>query len=387
MAKPRVFVSSTYYDLRHIRADMKKFLQQYGFEPVLNETGSIPYHHLQPLDESCMQEAQQCHIFILVIGGRYGSAASDQHHLKHEDEQAQFYNKYISITRKEYRSAYEKTIPIYIFVEKNVFAEYQTWRKNRDNTSVRYAHADHSSIFEFVDEASTHYSNNATFLFDKFDDIVDILKEQWSGLFYNYLTQLQEKNENEKMIDSISKLEAVTNNIHNMLNTVGRKVLGDDEEYESIIKEQARKLVSFYAERIGNDLQFPNVPLSQVKDSELQSVVRALFEEFYDSEAFNQMWEAQNLAENDPTKSQRRERYNKQVHKLQAKVNLVNPTVARMSTKPGLAKTYITEIRPLLNKYPDLRPNFYKDIANTIFQNYSLSSSTIETAASVDKTD
>jgi len=43
MAKPRVFISSTYYDLKHIRADIDRFIKDQGFEPVLNEKGNIPY--------------------------------------------------------------------------------------------------------------------------------------------------------------------------------------------------------------------------------------------------------------------------------------------------------------------------------------------------------
>jgi hypothetical protein len=43
MAKPRVFVSSTYYDLRHIRASLETFIHSLGYEPVLSEKGNIAY--------------------------------------------------------------------------------------------------------------------------------------------------------------------------------------------------------------------------------------------------------------------------------------------------------------------------------------------------------
>jgi hypothetical protein len=35
---PRVFVSSTYYDLKHVRERIEKFIDNYGFEPVLFDT-------------------------------------------------------------------------------------------------------------------------------------------------------------------------------------------------------------------------------------------------------------------------------------------------------------------------------------------------------------
>ena len=42
MAKPRVFVSSTYYDLKHIRDRPEAFIESFGYEPVLFESGDIP---------------------------------------------------------------------------------------------------------------------------------------------------------------------------------------------------------------------------------------------------------------------------------------------------------------------------------------------------------
>ena len=43
MARPRVFVSSTYYDLKYVRADLQRFIENFGYDPVLNEKGHIPY--------------------------------------------------------------------------------------------------------------------------------------------------------------------------------------------------------------------------------------------------------------------------------------------------------------------------------------------------------
>ena len=37
MAVPRVFVSSTCYDLKYIRENLKYFIRSLGYEPVLSE--------------------------------------------------------------------------------------------------------------------------------------------------------------------------------------------------------------------------------------------------------------------------------------------------------------------------------------------------------------
>ena len=59
MAKPRVFISSTFYDLRHIRNDLDEFVSGLGFESVLSEKGDIAYEHDRPLDESCYREVNR----------------------------------------------------------------------------------------------------------------------------------------------------------------------------------------------------------------------------------------------------------------------------------------------------------------------------------------
>ena len=76
MAKPRIFVSSTYYDLKHVRSSLELFIESLGYEPVLSEKGDIAYTPEQALDESCYREASSADIFVLIVGGRYGSVAS-----------------------------------------------------------------------------------------------------------------------------------------------------------------------------------------------------------------------------------------------------------------------------------------------------------------------
>ena len=68
MAKPRVFVSSTFYDLKHIRSSLDIFIESLGFEPILSEKGDIAYSPDHPLDESCYREVQTADIFVLIIG-------------------------------------------------------------------------------------------------------------------------------------------------------------------------------------------------------------------------------------------------------------------------------------------------------------------------------
>lgn len=36
MAKPRIFISSTFYDLRQVRSDLDTFIENIGYEPLRN---------------------------------------------------------------------------------------------------------------------------------------------------------------------------------------------------------------------------------------------------------------------------------------------------------------------------------------------------------------
>jgi len=110
MAKPRIFISSTYYDLKHLRSSLENFTDSLGYEPILSEKGDITYTPDIPLDESCYREVRNADLFILIIGGRYGSGASKQQKRPSRD----FFERYESITKSEYASAISRDIPTYI---------------------------------------------------------------------------------------------------------------------------------------------------------------------------------------------------------------------------------------------------------------------------------
>lgn len=75
MAKPRVFVSSTYYDLKHFRASLDIFIERLGFESILSEKGNIAYNPDQPLDAIAKRRLRTFLSFLLVdVTGRKSAA-------------------------------------------------------------------------------------------------------------------------------------------------------------------------------------------------------------------------------------------------------------------------------------------------------------------------
>ena len=105
MAKPRVFISSTFYDLRLVRLELDKFLESIGYEPIRNEEGDIAYGSNESLQNYCYKEISNIDIFISIIGNRFGSISEG--------------NKERSISNMELKTAIEQNKHIFIFIEKS----------------------------------------------------------------------------------------------------------------------------------------------------------------------------------------------------------------------------------------------------------------------------
>ena len=253
MAKPRVFVSSTYYDLKHIRNNLEAFINQMGYEPVLFESGDIPFQNDIPLDESCYQEIENAHIQILIIGGRYGSKTSEKGHKSSVpkaglEKQYEFYN---SITVKEYHVARERNIPIFIFVEKGVYAEYQTYKHNKENNSINYAHVDNINIFKLIDEIISQRVGSYIKDFENFDDIQNWLKEQWAGLFADFLLKKSNQVNLKSLSSEIGELKGVTNALKEYSEIIMKKLIPATSK--QIIAKEDRKILLSSARRFFNE--------------------------------------------------------------------------------------------------------------------------------------
>lgn len=172
MAKPRIFISSTFYDLRQIREDVDRSLKELGYEPIRHETGAIAYGGDERPEAGAYREVDLCDILVAVIGGRYGTDSR--------------VTPGSSITQNEIRRALEKGIQVFIFIEANVFAEYGIYSVNR-STNIVYRYVDNTAVFEFIDQLMALPQNNAIAPFGIAADISGYLREQFAGLFQRFL--------------------------------------------------------------------------------------------------------------------------------------------------------------------------------------------------------
>ncbi len=251
MARPRVFISSTYYDLKHIRASIEDFVESLGFEPIMFERGDIAYSSHSPLDESCYREAQNADIFVLIIGGSYGSATSDENS---EDTHS---GEYESITKKEFKSAIEANIPSYILIDSNVQTEHKTYKKNAGK-DIEYAFAS-IEVFKFIDEVLALPMNNPVHGFDRYYDIENWLKEQWAGLFKELLRKQNKAKEIETLTSKVKELGELNKTLKRYLEAL----LTKEEDPTDVIKTEDLRLSDSVTLRRLEENEFYKQGLSQ----------------------------------------------------------------------------------------------------------------------------
>ena len=58
MAVPKIFISSTYYDLRQERSAIADFIKSLGYDPVMHERAGVTYTQNETLEKDCYNEIQ-----------------------------------------------------------------------------------------------------------------------------------------------------------------------------------------------------------------------------------------------------------------------------------------------------------------------------------------
>ncbi|MBN8446386.1 MAG: DUF4062 domain-containing protein [Gammaproteobacteria bacterium] len=192
MATPRVFISSTCYDLKYVRENLKYFVRTIGYEPVLSDEGDVFYSPSAHTHDSCLKEVETCQIFILIIGGRQGG---------------NYKAEVSSITNNEYREAVQNNIPIFALVETSVHSDHHVFVTNKKKNptiaeSIAYPSIDDIRIFGFIDEVRKNTKNNAIFPFRDFSDMESYLKKQWAGMMYDFIIQ-RANNEKSKITNKL----------------------------------------------------------------------------------------------------------------------------------------------------------------------------------------
>jgi hypothetical protein len=217
MAIPRVFISSTCYDLANERDSLITFCQSFGFEVVLSERGDIFFHPDLHTHTSCIHEVSSCHLFILIVGGRFGGKY--------------VIDKNKSITNAEYNAARESGLPIFTFVKLDVLNDHNIWQKNKDQDfakQIKYPSIENlhysTDIFSFIDQVRLAPTNNGLFSFTLIKELHDILRKQWGSMFFELLQNRKMSRQSASTNDALITLSAASLKIEELVKSLYQNI-------------------------------------------------------------------------------------------------------------------------------------------------------------------
>lgn len=241
MAKPRIFISSTCFDLIDIRSELTSFLETYNFEVLnsqLHNFGVSPELHSHT---ACLEQVNNADYFIVIIGKRRGGT---------------FIGSEQSITNEEYKLAVKRGIPIMVFVDKAIDNNLVLYKKNpaMDFSSM----IDDKRIFHFVEYIKSSSANNWVFQYENINDIKNVIKSQYSYYLLLFSQSIVKKKEKEKTVDS-SKLSFVE--FPSNIDEINSKDMSQDEEtaFRNGIKELHNILYKILISEGNNDNKYEKI--------------------------------------------------------------------------------------------------------------------------------
>lgn len=227
MAVPRVFLSSTCYDLGAIRDSLRSFIESVGFDPCLSDRGDVFYHPDLHTHDSCLSEIGNCHLFVLIIGGRFGgSYVADLSK---------------SIVNAEFSAARELNVPVFTFVKRDVLEDHRLYQRNKASKildQIEFPSLEKQDlakrIFQFIDDVRLSRTNNGFFPFEYSRDIETLLKKQWAGMMFDFLQRRQLAEQYEGQNKLLSSLTATTGQLEDLVKRLYRRA--DGAQAEAVIE-------------------------------------------------------------------------------------------------------------------------------------------------------
>ncbi|NVI83602.1 DUF4062 domain-containing protein [Janthinobacterium sp. BJB401] len=239
MATPKVFVSSTCFDLSEIREQLTRFIRSYGFDPILSEHGDVFYKPEFHTHESCIHEVSNCHIFILIIGGRFGGEYIS--------------DKTKSITNAEHSAARQSNMPVFTYVKNSVLSNHNVYQKNKKMdfvSNIEYPAIEKQEhaidIFKFIDEVRKNPTNNAIEGFDNFQGIENHLRKQWAGMFFDLLRSKQISGQMDATNHLISGIKASSQKLEELVKSLYLSSNAEDAKKEIASIEAISEIEKFF---------------------------------------------------------------------------------------------------------------------------------------------
>ena len=230
MARLRIFVSSTCYDLDILRSELRPFISSMGYEPVMSDYSDVLYDPRSHTHDSCLKEVPSCDMVILIIGSRFGGLAVPAAFAQLDFSALEQLSTHptvletkerLSITQLEVLKAVEQSIPVYAFVDDKVMHDHYVYERNKDKPGIIdqiefpsiQKRETAKYIFEFINFLTHRLTNNSITSFTRLEEIRLHLLSQWSALLQRLLqesrTKTKELRQYRDFSESLEDLKAV----------------------------------------------------------------------------------------------------------------------------------------------------------------------------------
>ena len=154
---PRVFVSSTCFDLIDARAELGELIRELGLVPILSDMPDSEFEVNPDINSiaTCLENVKGSGFVLMVLSKRYGRSL-----LKSGFPD-------LSATHLEYRSAKEHGIPIFMYVRDRLLGD-------RGSENPKWIKGDDKRLFELIDEHKQLKPVGSSNWFDPFSSTLDL---------------------------------------------------------------------------------------------------------------------------------------------------------------------------------------------------------------------
>ncbi|AXE34054.1 DUF4062 domain-containing protein [Chromobacterium phragmitis] len=219
MPSPKIFLSSTCYDLGMAREQLRSFFLRLGYDPILSEYSDVLYDPRTHTHTSCIQEVPNADIVVVLIGSRFGGRAVpealgsidiDNLVKSSFDVTVLSEPEKLSITQLEVLKAIDATVPVFAFVDEKVMHDHYVYQKNKDIAEkIKFPSIEKPEsakyIFEFINFLHFRNKGNSVISFSRIEDIESHLLKQWGALFQKLLREQRDHAHEARRMFTISE--------------------------------------------------------------------------------------------------------------------------------------------------------------------------------------
>lgn len=251
--KTHIFIGSTFYDLKYKQEDLANFIRIHDFEPLMFKDGGLAHIPGKESDKSRNETMKLADMVVLIIGGDYGSS---------EDTAEE--NGYV--TGREFKYSIEDDVPVYVFIDRQVYAEYGVYDENsekidKDDDFIKFRAAKDVNVFRFINEIKD-MSNLSISEFSRLEEIKDYLSSEWSVMFKTHLKSLRGSKQTNEMDTTISKFDQLIEEMAVTLEKAGNRLIAVKQEIEEaeaampqpVDAQEASELIANFIRIGGNEL-------------------------------------------------------------------------------------------------------------------------------------